>query len=76
MSDALGRVLAGIPRGSGVRMVRVIVTAATATTLTVTLPDGASVTALPVKGMTYTPTPSNGVALVQQGTLPLVIPTP
>lgn len=69
--DALTRVLLGMPRNT-LRLVRV--TVQTVSPLTVKLPDGATVNALAVSGLTYTVS-GRGVALVAEGAIPLVLPT-
>lgn len=72
MSDALGTVLGRLPRNT-LRTVRVRITAATGTTLTITLPDGASVPGQGVLGLTYT-VGAYGVAFVQEKAIPIVFP--
>lgn len=69
--DPLTRVLLGMPRNT-LRLVRV--TVQTVSPLTVKLPDGATVNALAVSGLTYTAS-GRGVALLAEGTIPLVLPT-
>jgi hypothetical protein len=72
--DALARILAAATaRGVLLRTVRVKITAAAGTVLTVQLPDGASVPGQGVLGLTYTVN-AYGVAFVQEKALPLVFP--
>ena len=72
MSDALGRVLGGLPKNS-LRTVRVQITAAAGTTLTIQLPDGAIVPGQGILGLTYTVN-AYGVAFVQEKAIPVVLP--
>lgn len=70
--DALGIALTRLAgKSSGVRLVRV--TIAAAAPLTVTLPDGTTVPALPIKGLTYTANAA-GLALLAEGSIPPVLP--
>jgi hypothetical protein len=73
--DALGTALLSMGRRSGLRLARVKITAATSTSLTVTLPDGSSIPALPVLGLTYAVN-GYGTAFLAEGIVPLVLPTP
>jgi hypothetical protein len=70
--DALGRFLAALPRNS-LRTVRVKITAATGTTLTIQLPDGASVPGQGFSFATYS-VGAYGVAFVQEKAIPIVLP--
>lgn len=70
-ADDLGRALMAMPRNT-LRPVRI--TVQTVSPLTVKLPDGTTVNALAVSGLTYTAS-GRGVALIAEGAIPLVFPT-
>lgn len=71
MTDALERALTGRPRNT-LRTVRVKIS--TVAPLTVQLPDGTTVPALAVTGLTYTAA-GYGVAFISEGAIPVVLPT-
>lgn len=75
MSDlALTRALLGRRTvAPPVRMARVKITQSSP--LLVQLPDGATVPALPVSGLTYT-AGTFGTALLAEGLIPILLPTP
>lgn len=70
MTDGLAQILARQPRNS-LRIVRV--TVSVVAPLTVKLPDGTPVTAVGLRGTTWT-VGDAGAAFLAEGSIPLVIP--